>query len=143
MLSIAGAFLFRDTPRATDSIGRPKVSEADHEKVAEEPGALLCKTCGHLITHEHARVTLQGAHQHTFANPHGLVFEIGLFQTAPGCTYEGALTADFSWFAGFQWKIALCGRCLTHLGWLFVSGTHRINGLILNRLVSILPKKTS
>lgn len=135
MLSIAGILVFRDIPSPADSIDRPKTSEDDREETVEGSGAFLCKACGHIITYEEDRVSLQGAHRHTFANPHGLVFEIGLFQTAPGCTYEGPLTAEFSWFAGFQWKIALCSRCLIHLGWLFVSSTNRVNGLILSRLV--------
>ena len=114
---------------------RPETDIADEEKTVKAPGAILCKACGHAITREQERFSMQGAHRHTFANPHGLVFEIGCFQNAPGCIVEGSLTADFSWFAGFKWRIALCGACLIHLGWQFVSGGGRFSGLILDRLV--------
>jgi len=50
--------------------------------------------------------------------------------------HQGAITDDFSWFPGYGWKIAGCGTCLTHLGWLFVSGDGgNFHGLILDRLV--------
>ena len=78
---------------------------------------------------------MQGAHQHTFANPHGLVFRIGCFRRARGCGYTGPLSNEFSWFRGYSWRIAVCGRCLNQLGWLFVSSADTaFNGLILDQL---------
>ena len=131
------AILFKDSPHLGVPGNLPDTDEEVREKQAGDPGAILCKQCGRVITHEKNRFAIHGSHQHTFANPHGLVYEIGCFHAAPGCIHEGSLTAEFSWFAGFQWKIALCGTCLTHLGWLFVSSSNRFNGLILDRLVSI------
>ncbi len=130
------AIFLKDSPRLGMPGDRPDTDETAREKQAEDHGAILCKNCGRVITHAEDRFTVHGSNRHTFANPHGRVYEIGCFQTAPGCAYGGALTAEFSWFAGYQWKIALCGGCLTHLGWLFVSSSNRFNGLILERLVS-------
>ncbi len=126
----------KDNGRPEVLSDRPDTDEKDREKPSRDPGAILCKACGRVITHDRDRLSVQGAHLHTFANPQGLVFEIGCFQTAIGCAYGGELTAEFTWFAGYQWKIAVCAGCLTHVGWLFISAANQFNGLILNRLVS-------
>jgi len=97
---------------------------------------ILCRHCGHLITRASARITVNGSHAHSFANPHGVVFHIGCFSTAEGCGYAGPLSNEFTWFTGYNWRIAVCGACLVHLGWLFVSDSEsRFNGLILDQLI--------
>jgi hypothetical protein len=115
--------------------GRSDTDENTREKPARDPGALLCRACGRVITHDRDRLSVQGAHLHTFANPQGRVFEIGCFQSAVGCGYGEGVTAEFTWFAGYQWKIAVCAGCLTHVGWLFICATSQFHGLILDRLV--------
>jgi hypothetical protein len=111
--------------------GKPIVKTSDRG----EP--IICRQCRQGITNQADRIAVQGSHQHTVANPHGIIFQIGCFQSAPGCGYAGPLTAEWSWFKGFSWKIAVCGFCLIQLGWLFVSsGGESFNGLILNRLAS-------
>jgi hypothetical protein len=67
-------------------------------------------------------VSRQGRHEHAFFNPAGIAFQVRCFREAPGCLVQGQATAEFSWFAGYQWQYALCGICLSHLGWLFSSG---------------------
>ena len=96
--------------------------------------SLICKRCGYKITTRSASITVGNAHQHTFANPAGLLFEIGCFQSAPGCLNTGPFTDEFSWFKGYKWRISICGSCLTHVGWMFGSATHLFFGLILDRL---------
>ena len=81
-------------------------------------------------------MAMQGAHQHTFANPHGVVFEIGCFKNATGCGYAGAATDEFSWFAGYSWRICFCSMCLTHPGWLFTSNAgDGFHAFILDRIL--------
>jgi hypothetical protein len=100
----------------------------------EQP--IVCRSCLFPITRPDQRMVMQGAHEHTFANPHGIVFQIGCFRSADGCGYLGAPTDEFTWFAGFQWRIALCANCLVNVGWLFTSpGGTRFHGLILDRLL--------
>ncbi len=105
----------------------------------EPPGSeefIRCRSCLRVVTHDSERVEIQGAHLHTFANPSGVVFEIGCFGAATGCAHAGPTTNEFSWFRGYRWKIAVCGGCLNHLGWRFSSGGgHVFHGLILNRLI--------
>lgn len=110
--------------------------KAPRETTKDDGGGLLCRQCGRFVTSEHERIAVQGAHQHTFANPHGIVFSIGCFRSAAGCGRNGPLTTEWSWFKGFRWQLAYCRSCLKHLGWLFVSLTgERFHGLILDQLV--------
>jgi hypothetical protein len=129
--------LFRTVP---DRQGRdetdPLVTDDVMETDADQGQDILCRRCGHLITRTSARITIQGSFQHSFANPHGLVYCIGCFSTAEGCAYAGPASTEFTWFKGYRWRIAVCGACLVHIGWLFVSdGGSRFNGLILDQLM--------
>ncbi|MFC1516862.1 cereblon family protein [Thermodesulfobacteriota bacterium] len=106
------------------------------EKESDEEKFLLCRQCHQIITSPAERTVVQGSHQHTFANPHGIVYEIGCFRNVIGCGYAGPATDEFTWFSGFSWRVALCTLCLTHLGWRFVSpGGEGFSGLILDRLI--------
>ena len=107
----------------------------------ERRGHLVCAACRALITRESARIAVQGDHEHSFFNPHGLVFRIGCFSEAPGCLPVGLPSSDFSWFPGHHWQIVHCRRCEAHLGWCFLNGGNPVFlGLILNRLVLLEEK---
>ena len=110
--------------------GETKKKEPDIDKY------ILCRQCRRIITTPTERIEMLGAHQHAFANPHGIVYQIGCFRSATGCGYTGQPTNEFSWFKGFSWRLAVCGSCLFHLGWLFISpGSESFNGLILDHLI--------
>lgn len=107
------------------------------QTVDEDEEVILCRQCDRPITRPAERIEISGSHKHTFANPHGIVFEIGCFRAAFGCGYSGPTTNEFTWFKGYNWKVAVCGSCAAHLGWLFLSsGSAAFHGLILNRLKS-------
>jgi hypothetical protein len=86
-----------------------------------------------ITAHERA-IEVESRHRHTFFNPHGILFEIGCFSTAPGCINNGIPTTEFAWFPGFAWRFSSCARCERHLGWHFLSEDNGFWGLILNRL---------
>lgn len=112
-----------------------EVAEQDAEQ-PEEEAYIVCRQCRQAITRSEERFSIQGAHRHTFANPHGLVFEIGCFKHTVGCGYAGAASDEFTWFSGYRWRVCFCSGCLTHLGWLFTStGGDTFHGLILERLL--------
>lgn len=117
-------------------IGRPSLAPDIGDTEETKPRHLLCRTCLRKITRDDARVEIEGRHVHVFCNPYGLVFEIGCFAEAPGCTTLGLPTAEFTWFAGHEWQIALCRGCRAHLGWRY-TGLHGggFFGLILTNLV--------
>ncbi len=121
-----------------DSPGSTAAEETreTREKAPEKEEYLLCVRCRQPITRPADKIAIQNAHQHAFANPSGLIFEIGCFQAAPGCAHIGESSSEFTWFPGYQWKIAVCGNCLTHLGWRFTAPGTAFHGLILSALIS-------
>jgi len=122
-------------PASPDRSGSPEEKESSEAEEDAKP-EILCRQCRQGVTDPEQRITAQGGHRHTFANPHGIVFEIGCFHEVRNCGVLGAPTAEFSWFSGFRWQIVICGTCLTHLGWLFSSDApEHFFGLILDRLV--------
>ncbi|MCJ7771749.1 MAG: cereblon family protein [Desulfobacterales bacterium] len=133
--------LFRspENKRSNSSLN-PAIEKDPKEQDTDGGNYLLCRHCLQVISSPAERIKVQGSHKHTFANPQGIIYEIGCFKNATGCGYTGNPTAEYTWFRGFRWRVALCGLCLTHLGWLFMStASSSFNGLILNRLVE--PKK--
>jgi len=96
--------------------------------------ALRCAVCEHRITDGAFRTARNGAHEHTFVNPHGIVHHIGCFVAAPGCSLRGDPQSAFSWFPGWSWQIAVCHQCNTHLGWIFRCAGERFHGLVLAAL---------
>lgn len=101
---------------------------------AEKREFLRCTECHYAITRKSDRIQINEHHQHVFANPHGYIFHIGCFAQAPGCVIASEETSYFSWFPGYAWQIALCGQCLTLLGWAFRSSESQFFGLILDKL---------
>lgn len=121
----------------------PESDEARGTKVKAKTSAksrrekrLFCVACRAWITHQDECIPVQGAHEHDCTNPHGLSFRIGCFRSARGCSRHGAATLEYSWFTGYAWRIALCAKCQTHLGWEFETNGDGFYGLILNRLTS-------
>ena len=96
--------------------------------------ALVCVACGHRISDDDHRIEMGGAHEHTFVNPHGIAHHIGCFNAAPGCAHIGQTESAFSWFPGWTWQVAVCGRCHAHVGWIYRSAGEQFHGLILNAL---------
>jgi len=117
-----------------------KINTAEKEDTKEKnlnnAEILLCRQCRQVITSPEERIAVQGAHQHTFANPNGIVYQIECFKSAIGCEYTGQFSAEWSWFKDFLWRIAVCRNCFTHLGWLFASTVKdSFTGLIADRLI--------
>ncbi|MBW2432577.1 MAG: hypothetical protein JRF36_03170 [Deltaproteobacteria bacterium] len=129
--------LLRERSRKKDGRSTPELVEKEApEQEPEEEEYILCRQCSQAITRPAERITVQGSHQHTFANPHGIVFEIGCFKTARGCGYAGPPSFEFTWFSGYAWRVCYCTMCLTHLGWIFIADSGDIfHGFILDRLI--------
>ena len=137
-INLCPVFLFKSPFEKQDNGSQPDALNEDDAERSEpdQEKYIFCRQCFQVITNETERININGGHKHTFANPHGLIFEIGCFRSATGCLYTGKPTSDFSWFKGFKWQLAACSKCLVQMGWLFVSlGNESFNGLILDRLV--------
>ena len=138
-MTIAG-WLFFDPH--SEKKRRESVDTRLAEKTKKEK-RLFCSTCRHPVTHQDDRVAVQGGHEHTFTNPHGVTYHIGCFREAAGCAGVGEATTEYTWFKGYAWRIDLCAQCQAHLGWRFQSGTDYFHGLIVNRLISTGPATPS
>lgn len=125
-----------DPPGEGDDSFSGAAPDDDVLTTTDPEAVILCRRCGHLITLPDEKTAIGGAFQHTFANPAGRVYDIGCFQNAEGCGPSGPMTNEFTWFHGYQWRIALCRACFVHLGWQFLSnsGGGGFWGLILKRL---------
>ncbi|ABW66434.1 cereblon family protein [Desulfosudis oleivorans] len=108
---------------------------SEDEKAPEKQEALRCFRCLHPITRREEQTTVNGRHSHVFANPGGMIFEIGCFRGAPGCGHAGSPTLEFTWFDGYAWQVAVCSGCMSHLGWYYTTAGASFYGLILNRLI--------
>lgn len=107
----------------------PSTTTTDAERDDER---LRCVVCEHVISERAYRTEMSGAHEHTFVNPHGIVHRIGCFAAAPGAAPVGPTEAAFSWFPGWTWQVACCGRCRAHVGWVFRCAGQQFHGLILD-----------
>ena len=111
-----------------------ELEEKDHQ-ATDAKRALLCGRCGLLVTTRDQRIVMHGMHEHTFANPHGVIYRIGCFRNAPGCLAQSEEYKEFSWFDGFVWSHVMCTMCGIHLGWKYRKTETRFHGLVLDRLV--------
>ncbi len=112
--------------------------DTETEVLDPEKGRVLrCVQCRYKITGTSSRLQVNGNHSHVFCNPHGLVYELGCFSSARGCGLIGSPSAEFSWFPGYSWRVAVCSRCHLHMGWSFqpLNGAGGFWGLILSHLV--------
>lgn len=124
-----------ETERFRPPVGKSEDMPALDDDRGTGP-AIRCRNCRHRITTGDRRKSMNGSHRHVFNNPTGIFFEIALFDAAEGCATAGRPTMEFTWFAGYAWRFALCGHCGIHLGWLYTgSGEGGFFGLILERIV--------
>jgi hypothetical protein len=96
-----------------------------------------CRACGHSLTQRSKAIVINGSHEHTFRNPAGYSFHVMCFSDASGGQRAGEATSAASWFAGFDWCFALCGKCQTHVGWWYLGrdgSEESFAGLIATRL---------
>jgi cereblon len=62
-----------------------------------------------------------GAASQVFVNPHGFLHEVVTVRWVVNVTVAGPPTTEFTWYPGYAWEVAWCGRCGAHLGWSFTA----------------------
>lgn len=89
--------------------------------VGERSGgvAYYCARCGTYMTRGALGIRMGGEHEHVLFNPAGMLFRVVCFRDAPGAVAVGNATGEFTWFSGYDWRIALCKDCDTHVGWMY------------------------
>ena len=105
-------------------------------RAVDAPGddSLRCVVCEQRITERGYRSEMAGAHEHVFVNPAGYSFVVGCFVAAAGCVHVGTPSAEFAWFPGWTWQVAICRGCRAHVGWMFRCGSEQFHGLIATAL---------
>lgn len=104
-------------------------------ELGNDERVLVCSVCAAPVTDDAQRTERGGAHEHTFANPHGFVHRVRCFAAAGGLAPVGGQETAFSWFPGYTWQIVDCARCRVHIGWIFRAGADVFFGLVAERLV--------
>ena len=107
--------------------------QTDRSTATETDDRIRCRSCAYAITRGRWACQRDGAFEHRFRNPAGWSFQVGCYSKAPGALTFGPPIAEHSWFAGYAWCFATCGRCGEHLGWWY-SGGDTFAGLIVTRL---------
>jgi hypothetical protein len=121
--------------RFTGRLSEPDIAGRHRPQASGKDPPLRCAACLEPVAYENDRIAIDGGHVHAFANPYGIVFEIGCFARAPGCRTIGAASDEFTWFPGYAWQIGVCGNCDRHLGWRFASEGGNFWALILEMLI--------
>ena len=113
-------------------------TEAQGREKNQTESPICCKECGQVAVRNRGREGLKVAGEHTFRNPAGYSFHVIVFREAEGCLFVGEAVSEASWFPPHSWRIALCSKCHTHLGWGFeASGEASFVGLIATRLTGL------
>ena len=112
----------------------PKLKSILEESDRPSEGLLFCTACSHVIGHVNDRIEVNGSFEHSFTNPYGFRHRFGCHREAHGCAIAGEPQAADSWFPGFRWRLASCGGCGVHMGWLFEREDAHFFGLILDRI---------
>lgn len=103
------------------------------EPTTQKDDTIHCRACTFPITRGRWAIERHGAFEHRFRNPAGWSFQVGCYAKAPGAQAAGDPTSEDSWFAGYLWNYAVCGKCGAHLGWWYI-GPAAFAGLIVTRL---------
>ena len=106
--------------------GNKKDGEKDDEtkkrQKNKESICLSCSSCSAPLSALASLVAMsdEGAGG-AYCNPAGLVHDVlTVGEVFPNAVaLEGEPSAEFSWFPGFAWTVAVCVRCRQHLGWQF------------------------
>ncbi|XP_037083455.1 protein cereblon-like isoform X1 [Pollicipes pollicipes] len=95
---------------------------------------VICRHCGHdlfdpqyiftlaspgsIWTKNNTLIGSVRPHVQLLRNPHGYEFEVVTVRRSV-CSQQGDWHSSHSWFPGYNWKICVCPKCGTHIGWIF------------------------
>src|SRR5687767_10061310 len=89
----------------------------------EERKVYACRRCDTEITDSRALFCMRASSpEQVFPNPLGMMRVILTVRAARSLVLSGESTTDFTWFAGYGWRIAFCASCRSHLGWIYEGG---------------------
>lgn len=98
-------------------------ADSDAALGSATPGWYVCAACAERLAREDWALEAHPRGPLVFTNPHGRFFELLLVTHVLGGVFDRHATTEFSWFAGYAWRIGSCARCGAHIGWHF-QATH-------------------
>jgi len=87
------------------------------DNVGNDPRKYYCSKCGALVATSAELAKLNGADQHSFINPAGILCNFMTFSHCENVVVHEDLFFEHSWFVGYGWRFLLCCTCFQHLGW--------------------------
>ena len=84
-----------------------------------ERGWYACAACALRLAREDWVLEAATQGPLVFANPHGRFFELLLVSHVVGGVFDRHATSEFTWFAGYAWRVGACAGCRAHIGWHF------------------------
>lgn len=110
--------------------------EEELEWIPPRPeSVVICWKCAHVLADAADTHEIHGGVEHEFSNPYGVVHRFRCYRHALGCSTKGSAYHADTWFPGYRWKLATCGNCDDHLGWLFEAGDSFF-GLLVSKIVT-------
>ena len=114
--------VFSDEISSSPKKDGEKDDETKKRQKNKESICLSCSSCSAPLSALASLVAMsdEGAGG-AYCNPAGLVHDVlTVGEVFPNAVaLEGEPSAEFSWFPGFAWTVAVCVRCRQHLGWQF------------------------
>eukprot|EP01137_Pigoraptor_chileana_P010471 Opistho-2@60173 len=85
---------------------------------------LCCTACTKTVAMQSCVFSMSsGGPMGAYVNPGGVVHETLTVTDVPrdAVRLVGRPSTESSWFPGYAWTVAVCGRCFAHLGWRFTA----------------------
>lgn len=114
---LGGLFLRESAAAPASGVGENPASSDD--VVLGEGGWYACAACATRLAREDWVLEAATQGPLVFANPHGRFFELLLVTHAVGGVFDHLATSEFTWFAGYAWRVGSCASCRAHIGWHF------------------------
>ncbi|BAT78365.1 hypothetical protein LR48_Vigan04g206700 [Vigna angularis] len=96
-------------------------------ELLESIDLIRCKSCETTIAKRSDMLVMSSEGPlSAYVNPGGYVHEIMTLYKANGLSLLGPAVAEYSWFPGYAWTIAICATCKTQMGWLFTARSQKL-----------------
>ncbi|CAG4960505.1 unnamed protein product [Colias eurytheme] len=89
-------------------------------RLIQKNNVLCCTSCStEIAKREHIfAMSSEGVHSN-YTNLGGYMHDIVTVVSTSHTELSGPPSAEYSWFPGYTWTVALCAVCTTHVGWRF------------------------
>ncbi|XP_052744823.1 protein cereblon isoform X2 [Bicyclus anynana] len=86
-----------------------------------EKSVLCCAACEVEIARREQifAMSTEGVHSN-YINLGGFVHDVVTVSSVRNTRLSGAPSAEYSWFPGYEWTVAVCAMCHAHVGWRYV-----------------------